>query len=78
MPSAKAKRLCWRRRVAARGIDVNNIDFVINYDIPDEMEFPGRKGHCHCNRFIGYDNDENRQPVMWMVLPLGLVLDWED
>ena len=38
--------------VAARGIDVNNIDLVINYDIPDKMEYyvhrigrTGRAGH---------------------------------
>ena len=39
--------------VAARGIDVNNIDLVINYDIPDKMEYyihrigrTGRAGHA--------------------------------
>jgi len=38
--------------VAARGIDVSNIDLVINYDIPDKMEYyvhrigrTGRAGH---------------------------------
>jgi ATP-dependent RNA helicase DeaD len=38
--------------VAARGIDVQNIDLVINYDIPDKMEYyvhrigrTGRAGH---------------------------------
>jgi len=38
--------------VAARGIDVNNIDLVINYDIPDKLEYyihrigrTGRAGH---------------------------------
>lgn len=39
--------------VAARGIDVSNIDLVINYDIPDKMEYyvhrigrTGRAGHA--------------------------------
>lgn len=39
--------------VAARGIDVRNIDLVINYDIPDKMEYyvhrigrTGRAGHA--------------------------------
>ena len=38
--------------VAARGIDVKDIDLVINYDIPDKMEYylhrigrTGRAGH---------------------------------
>ena len=39
--------------VAARGLDVKNIDLVINYDIPDKMEYyvhrigrTGRAGHA--------------------------------
>lgn len=39
--------------VAARGIDVSNIDLVINYDVPDKMEYyvhrigrTGRAGHA--------------------------------